>query len=201
MIKEFWLDNPSQLFTSLNFLPTESMSIDEKYNALTRLVVIVAVALYFMGQPHAWTVLAVGLLAVVLLRNAQITTCAKEPEAKKDNYVPIPLPPQGELQRPEVRYRISADISPMSEAQTGETTFGYLPNEIDKADTYDQPKLAFDPAASYKNVLRDYVSNSYKYVTAERELYDSQEDSRNNFQKEAELFYSMKKPRVKVYAS
>jgi hypothetical protein len=200
-MKEFWLDNPSQLFTSLNFLPSESMSIDEKYNALTRLVILISVGMYFAGQTHAWTVLGVGILAVIILRNAQISTGAKDTDNKRDNYAPIPLPPQGELQRPEVRYRISADISPMSEGQTGETTFGYQLNDMEKSDRYDQPKLAFDPAASYKNVLRDYVSNSYNYVTAERELYDSQEDSRNNFQKEAELFYSMKKPRVKVYAS
>ena len=174
---------------------------DEKYNALTRLVIIASIIMYFANQPHAMTVLGLGILAIVILRNAQTPA----PPSNKESYTfappPYPFPAPDGLQEPPVRYRIGADIHALEELQTGQSTFGYQPEAIENGQLYEQPKLAFDPSASYRNVLRDYVTNRNAYTLAERELYESRDESRNNFQQESEEYYRNKKPRTKVYAS
>lgn len=197
-MKEFWLDSPSQLFTNLSFIPTSNMTLDEKYNALTRLVIIVAIIMYLTKQTHAITLLVVGIVAVIILRNSQVQSTNS-----KDSFTPPPYPfpaPDG-LQRPPVRYRIGADVHPLEDLQTGITAFGYEPDAIENGQIYEQPKLAFDPAASYRNVLRDYVSNRNNYTLAEREIYENRDTSRNTFQQESEEYYRNKKPRTKVYAT
>lgn len=67
---KFWLENPRDLFASLELLPTSCMDNNEKLNALTRLVLVLAVVLYFMDkQQLSLTVLVLGLALILLVYN------------------------------------------------------------------------------------------------------------------------------------
>lgn len=64
----FWLERPSVLLDSFQFIPTREMTRAERLNALTRLLLIVVLLLVFVGPRHVWlTVLVIGLLAIVAL--------------------------------------------------------------------------------------------------------------------------------------
>ena len=64
----FWITSPCILVSSLVFLPTESMSKNERLNALTRLVLIVTAVLYYCNFEH-WMIFGlVAVLAIVLFK-------------------------------------------------------------------------------------------------------------------------------------
>lgn len=67
----FWLNNPKVLFTTLDFIPTQNMTNSERLNALTRLLIIITVGMYFMGYDQYFTVLALGILLIIILRSTQ----------------------------------------------------------------------------------------------------------------------------------
>lgn len=67
----FWLNNPRVLFTNLTFIPTQEMTNAERLNALTRLLFIITASMYFMGYDQYFTVLALGVLLIIVLRSSQ----------------------------------------------------------------------------------------------------------------------------------
>jgi hypothetical protein len=64
--EKFWVHDPCVLVTDLRFVPTANMTKDEKLNALTRLIVIVAVVLYFMKVTQ-WSIFLLVSLLVILV--------------------------------------------------------------------------------------------------------------------------------------
>ncbi len=67
----FWLKNPKVLFSTLEFVPTQSMTNAERLNTLTRLLIIITVGIYFLGYNQYLTVLALGFLLILILRETQ----------------------------------------------------------------------------------------------------------------------------------
>lgn len=65
---KFWVNDPSILITNLQLVPCEKMTRDEKFNALTRLVIIFTIFLYFMDVEYWLTFLLVAVLVIVLLK-------------------------------------------------------------------------------------------------------------------------------------
>lgn len=67
----FWLNNPKVLFTTWDFIPTASMTNAERLNALTRLLILITIGMYFLGYEQYCTVLILGILLIVILRSSQ----------------------------------------------------------------------------------------------------------------------------------
>ena len=69
---KFWLENPSEIFSSLHFLPREHDSYDEKLNALTRLALLISLMLYFFLSDCKWSAyfLIGSLLSIIALKYA-----------------------------------------------------------------------------------------------------------------------------------
>jgi len=67
---KFWMEEHAELVRSFDFVPTAKMSDNAKLNALTRLIIIIAVVLYFADKKqYAIGVLVIGLLVVLMIYN------------------------------------------------------------------------------------------------------------------------------------
>lgn len=69
--EKFWLNDPKVLFNSTIVLPTVDMTNAEKLNALTRLLIVITAGMYFLGYEQYYTVLALGIILIVILRSNQ----------------------------------------------------------------------------------------------------------------------------------
>lgn len=65
---KFWLEDPLVLARSIDFIPSEGMTRDEKLNALTRLVIGVSVFLYVSKYKYWSTFLLVSLAGIIGLK-------------------------------------------------------------------------------------------------------------------------------------
>lgn len=68
--KDFWLNNPKVLLKP-EFIPNTEMTNAERLNTLTRLLLIITLGLYMFGYDNYSTVLILGLILIILLRNNQ----------------------------------------------------------------------------------------------------------------------------------
>lgn len=66
--EKFWLNDPKALLSNLNVLPNNEMTNSERLNALTRLLFIIVIALYFLDYDQYSTVLILGLFLIIILR-------------------------------------------------------------------------------------------------------------------------------------
>lgn len=84
---KFWIEDPSILFTDLVFFPTAGMTREQKLNALTRLAVVIAGAMYVMEYKHWSTFLLGSVLFLVIVEYAEKT---KEGRIKKEGFSIVP---------------------------------------------------------------------------------------------------------------
>lgn len=75
---KFWLQDPCVLFMDFAFIPTKDMSRIEKLNALTRLVLIISVVMYFLKYKQWSTFLVCGILLVIVIY------CMDDPKRKAE---------------------------------------------------------------------------------------------------------------------
>lgn len=68
MPEKFFVDDPTVLFSNIQFFPLSSMTKDEKLNALTRLVIIIGIALYVMKYEYYLTFMAVSIIVILLMK-------------------------------------------------------------------------------------------------------------------------------------
>ncbi|ALX27573.1 putative membrane protein [Golden Marseillevirus] len=66
--EKFWAEDLADLFCSLSIVPTASMSLNAKLNAVTRLVIIVSVIAYFLGYQYWYVFLLVSLALLILFK-------------------------------------------------------------------------------------------------------------------------------------
>lgn len=71
LYEPFWLDDPCILVKSLNLIPTQKMNNAERLNALTRLLILITLGMWLSGSEHYITVLVVGILLILVMRNTQ----------------------------------------------------------------------------------------------------------------------------------
>lgn len=65
--KKFWIKDPCVLFSDPQIIPTSSMTKAEKLNALSRLVIVIAIGMYFMKYENWLIFLTLSLLIIILL--------------------------------------------------------------------------------------------------------------------------------------
>lgn len=64
---QFWLNNPSSLFSSFNLFPDISMSIPEILNCVTRLILLISLLLFLFKVPYWYLFPIIGLLLIIVL--------------------------------------------------------------------------------------------------------------------------------------
>lgn len=68
LCKKFWLNDPAVLYENLEFIPTQSMTNAERMNALTRLLILVTIGLYYYGYDQYFNVFILGILLILILK-------------------------------------------------------------------------------------------------------------------------------------
>lgn len=66
--EKFWVDDVCALYSSMDILPRKDMSNDEKLNALSRLVLVISIVLYFVGKSWWITFLLVGFAVILIMK-------------------------------------------------------------------------------------------------------------------------------------
>lgn len=75
----FWLQSPNILFTNLDVIPKSCMNNTEKLNAISRLIIVIAIVLFIMGKSKiALYTLAIGFVAVIVIYNMFVKVVKKE---------------------------------------------------------------------------------------------------------------------------
>lgn len=68
---QFWIQDPQGLISDWKFIPNRHMSLEEKMNAITRLVIIIFIIMLILKYKHALPFLIVTLVLIVFLYYAQ----------------------------------------------------------------------------------------------------------------------------------
>ena len=71
----FWTENPNVLFDAMEFFPVETMTYSQKLNAITRVVILVSIALFLLTRNiNVFFVFlaTLGAIAVVYYNNAPV---------------------------------------------------------------------------------------------------------------------------------
>lgn len=67
-MEKFWVEDPCSLVKDCRFFPTQSMTRDEKFNAITRLIIVIAIVMYLMDNSWWYVFLSVTLIVTILLK-------------------------------------------------------------------------------------------------------------------------------------
>jgi hypothetical protein len=67
--EKFWLTDPLSLFKNIEIIPKKTMTQAQRLNALTRLLLLIVLYLYWTENDNYITVLILGLLLIIVLRN------------------------------------------------------------------------------------------------------------------------------------
>jgi len=65
---KFWIDDPCVLITDLNIIPNASLTLNEKLNALSRIIFIATIIMYSIDYPFWFTFLIAALLIVFAVK-------------------------------------------------------------------------------------------------------------------------------------
>lgn len=63
--EKFWLESPNSLYSKLSIFPHCGMTDCERLNAMTRLIVVIAVILFFIPLASWWLFLILGILLIL----------------------------------------------------------------------------------------------------------------------------------------
>lgn len=67
----FWLNDPKVIVKNFVIIPDQNMTDAERLNALTRLLIVICIGLYACGYKEWTTVFVLGLVLIIVLRNAK----------------------------------------------------------------------------------------------------------------------------------
>lgn len=75
MDEKFWMQDPKVLLKTCDIIPRTTMTSNEKLNAMTRLLLIIVVVLYYLDYPNYFTVFIAGIFMILFLKsNSQTET-------------------------------------------------------------------------------------------------------------------------------
>lgn len=64
---KFWIEDPTILFNNFEIIPTSDMSNIRRFNAMTRIIIIIAAIMFVMGFPAWYLFLGIALILVIIL--------------------------------------------------------------------------------------------------------------------------------------
>lgn len=111
--KKFWLENLGALFSSIQIVPTNDMNLAQQMNALTRLMVMISLIMFFLKFKYAIHFFAASVLFLIILYYIQKNSMSKKSCAEnynrsrtqiKENYLP---PPKREISGAKIIYNFS----------------------------------------------------------------------------------------------
>jgi hypothetical protein len=68
---KFWLEDFCSLYSSMDCFPKKEMSQNQKLNAMTRLILVLSIVLYFIGKTWWLTFLILGLAVIIVIKYAR----------------------------------------------------------------------------------------------------------------------------------
>ena len=136
---EFWLSRFSELFCSLELIPTLTMSYEQQMNALSRLIILCSIIISLFGVKHSSLFFAFSIILIIILYYAQRNSMSyKEGYKYKDN-IPVNTPSIPPMNAPK-KVGVSSRLTPCEVASTPLfSDDGYLL-------TFDQSQYSFNQA-------------------------------------------------------
>lgn len=64
---KFWIEDPSILFQTFEIIPHDDMSISERLNAMSRVIIIIALGLFMLKFEGWWILLLLGLMIIIII--------------------------------------------------------------------------------------------------------------------------------------
>lgn len=84
----FWLNDPKVFIKNyLNFVPTKSMTLIERYNAITLFCFYALILMIIFRQPIYWLYIPISIIVIVILLNTIKET--KNTQTEKETFKPI----------------------------------------------------------------------------------------------------------------
>ncbi len=77
----FYVENPFVLLQSNEIIPRDDESLERRFNAISRCLILVWLGLYLVGYGHHLKFLAIGLFSVIILYYLQVNTMTTTREA------------------------------------------------------------------------------------------------------------------------
>lgn len=68
---KFWLNDPLVLIKSFSILPKGDMTREEKFNAITRLLILTSIVLYILDYQEWYIVLLIGLIIIIVIEKSK----------------------------------------------------------------------------------------------------------------------------------
>jgi hypothetical protein len=63
----FWFEDPSSLFQNFDIIPHIDMTEAERFNSMTRVIIIISAVMFALKFPFWWLFLTLGLIVVIIL--------------------------------------------------------------------------------------------------------------------------------------
>ena len=67
--QKFWFEKPSDLFCSLNFIPSGGVTSGQRLNSITRMILYITIALYMLKFKFWYLFLGFSLLFIITHMN------------------------------------------------------------------------------------------------------------------------------------
>lgn len=97
---KFWLEDPTILFKNFQLLPTIMMTQTERLNALTRLIIIITIVLFFMKISYWFVFLFLGIVIVIGLYQY-----SRENNKDKTEFYNCPLPKIKKISKRRIKFK------------------------------------------------------------------------------------------------
>lgn len=81
---KFWVENISELFNSLDIIPIENMTFNEKLNSISRLFIIISISMFLLNFKNSSKFLIFSLLFIIIIYYIK----KNKMETYKENYNP-----------------------------------------------------------------------------------------------------------------
>lgn len=77
-MSQFWPYDPKAILASVDIIPHDGMTINEKFNAITRFVILITIILLLLGFAFWWLFLIICLVLVICFWT--LVSCPSEVE-------------------------------------------------------------------------------------------------------------------------
>lgn len=84
---KFWIEDPCILLTDFKIVPTNKMTLEEKMNAMTRLIIILTVVLYFIKFQYWLAFAAISIVSIIIYYASKKEKKVEEPFTVTPTYV------------------------------------------------------------------------------------------------------------------
>jgi hypothetical protein len=65
--EKFWIENPADIFSNVNIFPSNNMTDEQKYNSITRLIILIAIFLYILGWKSTSIFFFLSIILIVFV--------------------------------------------------------------------------------------------------------------------------------------